>query len=49
MAKPNYSFEKRKKELDRKRKQEGKQQRKLEKVSKTETGQEETFKELGGE
>lgn len=28
MAKPNYSHEKRKKELDRKRKQEGKQQRK---------------------
>jgi len=41
MAKPNYSFEKRKKELDRKRKQEEKQQRKQEKDSTTETGQEE--------
>ncbi len=40
MAKPNYSFEKRKKEIDRKRKQEEKQQRKQEKVAKTETGQE---------
>ena len=33
MAKPNYSFEKRKKELERKRKQEEKQQRKQEKHS----------------
>lgn len=50
MAKPNYSFEKRKKELDRKRKQEGKQQRKQEKVPKTEIGEEEdSSKELGGE
>ncbi len=50
MAKPNYSFEKRKKELDRKRKQEEKQQRKQEKVSNTEAGQEEDLlKELGGE
>jgi hypothetical protein len=32
MAKPNYSHEKRKKELDRKRKQEEKQQRKQLKV-----------------
>ncbi len=40
MAKPNYSFEKRKKELERKRKQEEKQQRKQEKIPKTETGQE---------
>ena len=31
MAKPNYSFEKRKKELERKRKQEEKQLRKQEK------------------
>ena len=31
MAKPNYSFEKRKKELDRKKKKEEKQQRKIEK------------------
>jgi len=31
MGKPNYSFDKRKKELDRKRKKEEKQQRKLEK------------------
>ncbi|HTP64996.1 MAG TPA: hypothetical protein VMJ66_06360 [Geobacteraceae bacterium] len=50
MVKPNYSFEKRKKELDRKRKQEGKQQRKQEKISKTEIGQEEnSLQELGGE
>ncbi len=50
MAKPNYSFENLKKELDRKRKQEEKQQRTQEKVSDTEAGQEEdTFKELGGE
>jgi hypothetical protein len=50
MAKPNYSFEKRKKELDRKRKQEGKQQRKQEKVPKTEIGQvEDSSKELVGE
>ncbi len=39
MAKPNYSFEKRKKELERKRKQEEKQQRKQEKAPDTETGQ----------
>ena len=50
MTKPNYSFEKRKKELDRKRKQEEKQQRKHEKVSDTEAGQDEdAFEELGGE
>ena len=50
MAKPNYSFEKRKKELDRKRKQEEKQQRKQEKVSDGEAGQEEdAFKESGRE
>jgi len=40
MAKPNYSFEKRKKELDRKRKQEEKQQRKKEKIPGTDTDQE---------
>lgn len=40
MAKPNYSFEKRKKELDRKRKKQEKQQRKQEKVASAETGQE---------
>ncbi len=40
MTKPNYSFEKRKKELDRKRKQEEKQQRKQEKVSSKESGSE---------
>ncbi len=45
MAKPNYSFEKRKKELDRKRKQEEKLQRKQEKDSTTETGQEEVVSE----
>ncbi len=39
MAKPNYSFEKRKKELDRKRKKEEKQQRKQEKAPGNETGQ----------
>lgn len=37
MAKPNYSFEKRKKELDRKRKKEEKQQRRQEKS--TEVGE----------
>ena len=42
MAKPNYSFEKRKKELDRKRKKNEKQQRKQEKVAPTETGQEDS-------
>ena len=41
MAKPNYSFEKRKKELDRKRKQEEKQQRKQDKDSATEPDQDE--------
>ena len=35
MAKPNYSHEKRKKELDRKRKQEEKQQRKQLKAEST--------------
>jgi len=40
MAKPNYSFEKRKKELERKRKHEEKQQRKQEKRSDGETVQE---------
>ncbi len=42
MAKPNYSFEKRKKELDRKRKQEEKQQRKQEKASSIESGQDDS-------
>jgi len=40
MAKPNYSFEKRKKEVERKRKQEEKQQRKQEKHTDGETVQE---------
>ncbi len=34
MAKPNYSFEKRKKELAKKKKKEEKKQRKLEKQNK---------------
>ena len=41
MAKPNYSFEKRKKELDRKKKKEEKLHRKLDKGSEPEAGQEE--------
>ena len=41
MGKPNYSFEKRKKELDRKRKKEEKLQRKQEKSPDADTVQKE--------
>ena len=40
MAKPNYGFQKRQKELARQKKQEEKKQRKLEKAVRPEEGQE---------
>ena len=39
MAKPNYNFQKRQKELARQKKQEEKKQRKLEKAARPEDGQ----------
>ncbi len=48
MAKPNYSFEKRRKEMEKKRKKEEKKQRKLESAQATgteEPGQEESASE----
>ncbi len=41
--KPNYSFEKRQKELEKKKKKEEKRQRKLDKMKSPGEGQEDTF------